>query len=250
MARMTSVEMDAYIDATNGIVGALIPDGGLNTAANMRTALATDNARFKEVIRNGLDKNPCHGVVYQIGSDPDNHFTMALLAAGSGQGYSDTGYQLVKMITGNGTQAVPANPTGGSTPSDPFDGVSELKAGILPATENMMEVGYSGQFTVTGQTLTTPTSGTNKQIETDVALFDENGDYVTILNILASVNGNSPDKINTNVIYPAVINNPVAIPQGHHLGLVIRRNASESAFSVLVRKAVLGVTMTSLEQSS
>jgi len=213
----------------------------------------------KEAFRNLPNISTADGQIYLIGSNPDNHFKMTLLEEGDvggivydyGAGPVETGFQVIPMITGNGTQTNPANDTGAYTPSNTFDGVSEIHGGADgTAVENMIQTDYTGQYLLNGQVLFNPDSGqSNRQVEVEVWLFSSTGVPKFPIRLLATGNLSPGDKSNTIPILPAPIENATAYVAGDCLAMAVRKHSGEPNTTVTVQKCNLGLTLIGLGQN-
>jgi len=204
-------------------------------------------------------ESSAEGAIYIIGSDPDNHFDMPeLLEEGETGGYVhdfgdgpvETGYQLVPMISGTGINQANTAPVGGSNDSTPFDGVSEIHAGLYgSAVQDMLQIEYSGQYLLTANVLPEPVgNNNNKELEGDLFIFDSAGNLKFPLQILASVNNSGNGKSNTMVYYPVTIESTAALEVGDCIGLVLRKAAGETGVTPRIKKCSIFLTLLALKQ--
>jgi len=229
MARFTQQELlDNVIitakDDYNSEVDTLLPSGSALNMEQIRDGLkaAQSNAldAIAESFRHLYGVTNAEAVIAQLGGDTsDGQYLMTLLAEGQVGGIVidgvETGYQLMPIQTG-------ATVTPGFIgPSDQFDGESELDVGDIP---NTLKVRHDGQITISASCLPEIDGGQNRQIECDIAVFDDQGDPIGILGFRTSVNNSTGGRGNSATVPAFTIQSNVILPAGSNIGMVIRKN--------------------------
>ena len=244
MARFTVAQLNSYIaDQYN----TLWASGQEKTIQEMREATTSI---MQEGFRQLTDVSPAVGTMFLIGSDPDNHFDLQMLQEGdAGSIELDdelTGFQLVPLFTGTGDGQV--NPTAGTViPSIPFDGESEIKQGEDVNTENMLKVEYQGFYNVVASCKPTVPNQQNREIETDLFVFDSSGNAIRSLGFIASANQSNSNRSFTQNI-PNVNLNPDFLAAGEYLGLVARKFAGEGNTNVRFTKGFIQIKLAGFGQ--
>ena len=76
MARFSALERATYLSGGDAVIDGLLLDGGLNTAAQVRSAFHTANARQIEADRHYPADSTADCYMSQTGSDVNNWFTI------------------------------------------------------------------------------------------------------------------------------------------------------------------------------
>jgi hypothetical protein len=198
-----------------------------------------------EAFRHLYDVTNAEAVMYQLnGDNPDGQYTMSLLEEGDVGGLNvggvETGYQLLPIVTGAPVTA------GFLAPSDPFDGESEIDVGDIP---NTLKIRHDGQITISSSCLPEVASGQNKQIECDIAVFDDQGVPTSVLGFRTSVNNTTGGRGNSATVPSFTIQNETIIPAGANIGLVIRKNVAEGTVDVVMKRSFVLVNFNSLART-
>jgi hypothetical protein len=187
--------------------------------------------------------------MFEIGSDEDNWFDMDLLEEGEAGSLSlpnegPSGFQLVPIVTGNGTQSNPASGAGINSPA--FDGVEEVFLGS-GATANMFKIDYDGKWDVVASCKPAPSGANqnNREVETDLWVFDGTGVPKRSIGFIASANQGSNGRTFTQSI-PRSTLNEAFLGDDEWLGLVVRKFSGEGITTVTLQKAFIQVTLTGL----
>ncbi len=242
MARFTKAQKNAYRASQYASGWA---SGQSKTIEQMRdVCVATEN----EIDRHRPDESVCSGVLFLEGSDPDKQFDMELLDEGeAGTIVLDgvnTGYQLIPIFTGSGINQT-TTPAGVVIPSTPFDGTSEVIQGETAATENMLKVQYSGYWSVVASCKPAPQGAqANREIETDLFVFDSSGNALRSIGFVASANQSTGGRAFTQNI-PRSTLAPTFLAEGEYLGLVIRKFLGEPQTDVRLSKAFIQIDLVS-----
>lgn len=243
MARFTVTELNNYIDTQ---YNALWASNEGKTIQEMREAAASIQ---KETYRHQTNVSVAQGTMFIVGSDPNNVFDLQMLEEGDPSSLEVdgvfTGFQLVPLFTGSGIDQV--NPTAGTViESDPFDGVSEIVQGTGP-TENMLQVNYPGFYSVVASCKPTVPNQQNREIETDLFVFDSAGNVIRSLGFIASANQSNNNRSFTQNI-PNVSLDPNFLAAGEYLGLVARKFAGEGNTRVRFTKGFIQIKLEGLGQ--
>ena len=242
MARFTKAQKNAYRASQYATGWA---SGEAKTIEQMReVCIETEN----EIDRHRPTESVCSGVLFLEGSDPDKQFDMELLDEGEAGSIVldgvNTGYKLVPIFTGSGINQTTA-PAGVVIPSTPFDGSSEIIQGETPATENMLKVEYSGYWSVVASCKPAPQGPqANREVETDLFVFDETGTPIRDIGFVASANQSTGGRAFTQNIPRATLN-PTFLTQGEYIGLVIRKFLGEPQTDVRLSKAFIQIDLVS-----
>jgi hypothetical protein len=229
MARFTQQELLNNVIVTakddyNSQVDTLLPSGGGLTMEQIRDGLKAAQSNSLDAIaesfRHLYGVSNAEAVIAQLGGDTsDGQYLMTLLAEGEVGGIVidgvETGYQLMPIQTG-----APVTP-GFTGPSDTFDGQSELDVGDIP---NTLKVRHDGQITISASCLPEIDGGQNRQIECDIAVFDDQGDPIGILGFRTSVNNSTGGRGNSATVPAFTIQSNAILPAGSNIGMVIRKN--------------------------
>jgi hypothetical protein len=261
MARFTKQQLldSINVQAVNDIVtlsGSKLPSGQSSSMQDIREGV-TDLLTFGlqsvgEAFRHLYDVSNAEAVIYQLnGDNPDGQYQMTLLANGEAGGLVipdpqggpdiETGYQLMPIVTG-----APVTP-GIISPSDPFDGESELDVGDIP---NTLKIRHDGQITISASCLPEIDGGQNRQIECDIAVFDDQGVPTTILGFRTSVNNSTGGRGNSATVPAFTIQSSAILPAGSNIGMVIRKNeAPATVVDIIMNRSFILVNYNSLAKT-
>ena len=202
-----------------------------------------------EAFRHLTNVSNAEAVMYQLrGDEPAGQFNMTLLEAGEAGGIVvpdgsggtiETGYQLIPIMTGSSVG-------GFFSPSDQFDGDSELDAGDVP---NTIKVKHDGQLNIAASCLPEPTQNTNRQVELDIVIYDDQGAPLRVLGFRTSVNNASNGRASSATIPSVFVQDAATIPEGSNLGLCIRKAVGEPEIIVTLLRSFVLLTYASLAQS-
>ena len=128
-------------------------------------------------------------------------------------------------------------------PSDPFDGEPEIAIGSIP---NTMRIQHDGQITISASCLPEVNAGQNKQIEVDIAVFNDAGDAIAVLGFRSSVNNTNNGRANSAIVPSFTIQNEALIAAGSNIGLVIRKNVAEGPVEVTLKRSFVLLNYNSL----
>jgi hypothetical protein len=202
-----------------------------------------------EAFRHLTNVSNAEGVMYQLGGDnPAGQFSITLLQEGEAGGIAvpdgsggtiETGYKLIPIMTGSSTG-------GFLSPSDPFDGESEITAGDIP---NTVKVTHDGQLNISASCLPEPTQNTNRQIEVDIVLYDPQGVPLRVLGFRTSVNNASNGRASSATVPSVNIQDTATIPPGSNIGLCIRKAVGEPAIVVTMLRSFLLLTFLGLAKT-
>ena len=255
MARFTQQELlDNVIvtakDDYNAQVDTLLPSGGGLTMEQIRDGLKAAQSNSLDAIaesfRNLYGVTNAEAVIAQLeGDTTDGQYEMTLLSEGQAGGIVidavETGYQLMPIVTG-----APVTP-GFIGPSDEFDGESELDVGDIP---NTLKVRHDGQITISASCLPEIDGGQNRQIECDIAVFDDQGDPIGILGFRTSVNNSTGGRGNSATVPSFTIQSNVILPAGSNIGMVIRKNeAPTTAVNIIMNRSFIIANYSSLAKT-
>ena len=255
MARFTrQQQLDNIIvtakDDYNSEVDTLLPSASQLTMEQIRDALKAAQSNSLDAIaesfRHLYGVTNAEAVIAQIGGDvSDGQYEMTLLANGEAGGIVidgvETGYQLMPIVNG-----APITP-GLISPSDPFDGQSELDEGDIP---NTLKVRHDGQITISASCLPEVDGGQNRQIECDIAVFDDQGDAIGILGFRTSVNNSTGGRGNSATVPAFTIQSNAILPAGSNIGMVIRKNeAPTTVVDIKMNRSFIIVNYSSLAET-
>jgi hypothetical protein len=208
-----------------------------------------------EAFRHLTNVSNAEAVMYQLGGDvpsggaePSGQFNMTLLEAGETGGIAvpdgsggtiETGYKLIPIMTGSSVG-------GFFSPSDPFDGESEITPGDIP---NTVKVTHDGQLNISASCLPEPTQNTNRQIEVDIVLYDDQGTPLRVLGFRTSVNNASSGRASSATVPSVNIQDSAIIPPGTNIGLCIRKAVGEPAIVVTMLRSFLLLTFLGLAKT-
>ncbi len=235
MARFTVSERNQYLtDATQA---------GARTTGPQLAASRIEADRHLPCV------SPAVGTMFIMGSDSDRHFDMTLLQEGQAGGLvingAETGYQLIPIITGSGIGQT-TSPAGMFIPPDDFDGSPEVFLGS-GATENMLGLDYSGNWKLVSSCKPSPDQN-NREVEIDLAVFDDQGVPIRIVGFTSSANQASNGRVFT-ISTPSVTVNSNTVQAGEFVGLVVRKFLGEGDTTVRFSKGFVQIDLRTLDQS-
>ncbi len=244
MARFSKQELFDNVDSS---LDASLPSGAGLTIQQIREGVA---ATIKESLRHLPNVSSASGTMFEIGSDEDNWFDLELKEEGEAGSLSlpnegPSGFQLVPIVTGNDTSENWPSPSGTAFNSTPFDGVEEVLLGT-GATNNMFKVDYDGKWDIVASCKPSP-DGTqnNREVETDLWVFDGTGQPKRSIGFIASANQGSNGRTFTQSI-PRSTLNEAFLGDDEWVGLVVRKYAGEGNTTVKLQKAFIQVTLSAL----
>ncbi|MCP4930337.1 MAG: hypothetical protein GY918_14910 [Gammaproteobacteria bacterium] len=233
-----------------------LPSGAGLTMSQMRAGITSGMGialeGLAEAFRHLYEVSSAEAAIFQLNGDvADGQYQMTLLANGEvgglivpdPQGGPDieTGYQLMPIVTG-----APVT-SGVISPSDPFDGVSEIDVGDIP---NTLKIRHDGQITISASCLPEVDGGQNRQIECDIAVFDESGDTIDIIGFRTSVNNSTGGRGNSATVPTFTIQGNTIIPPGSNIGLVIRKNETPgTVVDVVINRSFILASYSSLAET-
>ena len=252
--RFTKSELEDYIKVQQkatfqALITALLPSSQELTMAQIRSGITGAMDVVFDMVweghRHSLDVSTAEGVMYQLGGDdPTGQFNMTLLNEGDAGSIvidgEDTGYQLVPIVTGSSVGGL-------YLPSDPFDGVSEIRQGVI---DNTLLIEHDGQISLAASCLAEPTANNNKQLDLDICVFDSNGDPLRLIGFRSTTNNGNNGRANTINIPSVDIQDNTLIPAGSSIGLVLRKSAAEtSSVTVTVLRSFVLISFRGLAKT-
>jgi hypothetical protein len=260
MARFSRTQLLSNLSVTSAanvatIINNSLPSASALEAEDFRVALNAMSVSILDSVAENFRHLPnvssAFGTMFEIGSSPDNWFDMDLLEEGGGGlilpggDPSGTGFQLVPIVTGNDTSVAWPAASGSALNSEAFDGVEEVFLGT-GATANMFKIDYDGKWDVVASCKPAP-DGTqnNREVETDLWVFDGTGTPVRSIGFIASANQGSGGRTFTQNI-PRTTLNEVFLGDDEWVGLVVRKYAGEGNTTVTLQKAFIQITLTGL----
>ncbi|MCP4928380.1 MAG: hypothetical protein GY918_04910, partial [Gammaproteobacteria bacterium] len=232
-------------DNVDSSLDASLPSGAGLTIQQIREGVA---ATIKESLRHLPNVSSAIGTMFEIGSIEDNWFDMTLLEIGDAGSLAlpnggPSGFQLVPLVTGNGTQTNPQS--GAAVDSTAFDGVSEISLGS-GATANMLKIDYDGKWEVVASCKPAPSNQqNNREIETDLWVFDSAGAPIRSIGFISSANQGTNGRTFTQNIPRATLD-ASSLGANEWLGLVARKYAGEQPTTATLQKAFLQITLMGL----
>ncbi len=244
MARFSKTELNDYIDES--LTTGFGAGKGLS-ALQVADIVATT---MKECLRHLPNVSSATGTMFEIGSNEDNWFELVLLEEGEAGSLSlpnedPSGFQLIPIVTGNDTSENWPSPSGQAFNSPAFDGVEEVFLGT-GATANMFKIDYDGKWDVVASCKPAPDGNqNNREVETDLWVFDGAGQPKRSIGFIASANQGSNGRTFTQSI-PRSTLNEAFLGDDEWVGLVARKYAGEGSTTVKLQKAFIQVTLSAL----